>query len=161
MAKAIALIASALCFLAVAAATVPGDESFIVEGFVYCDGCRVLFYSGPGGKVGSADVELQCRDRENGTVTLTKAQKSDDGGYYSIYIDKDHQNDICEVRVVSSPIPECSEIVPEISRNRVNLAKESGIITNSRFVNPIGFVSKNAYPECHDVLDSLGFIPQV
>ncbi|XP_058211146.1 olee1-like protein [Rhododendron vialii] len=157
MAKAIALVASALCFLAVAAA----DGSFSVEGLVYCDGCRVLFYTGVGGKIGQADVELQCRDRENGTVTLTKAQKSDDGGYYAIYIDKDHQNDICEVRVVSSPIPECREIVPAIASNRVNLARDSGIITNSRFVNPIGFVNKNAYPECHDVLDAMGFIPQV
>lgn len=54
MAKAIALIASALCFLAVAAAQY--DHSFIVEGFVYCDGCRVLFHSGPGGKIGSTYI---------------------------------------------------------------------------------------------------------
>ncbi|KAH7844441.1 hypothetical protein Vadar_027998 [Vaccinium darrowii] len=171
MAKALALIASALCFLAVAAhahddmvhAPAVDDynlDKFCVEGFVYCDGCRVLFPAA-GGNIGQAVVELSCRDRDDGTPTLTIQGKTDNVGYYAINVNKDHENDICDVQVVSSPEPDCNIIVPAISTTRINLARNSGIITASRFANPIGFMRKEALPECHDVLDSMGFIPAV
>lgn len=43
MAKVVALIASALCILALAGVAQSQQDEFVVKGQVYCDTCRVLF----------------------------------------------------------------------------------------------------------------------
>ncbi|GFZ07552.1 hypothetical protein Acr_19g0004890 [Actinidia rufa] len=162
MAKAVALIAaSALCVLALASLAQCHNEVFTVEGKVYCDTCRVLFETKVSEYIAGADVKLQCRSREDDSVTVTMTGKTNKDGYYRLSVSGDHENEICEVTAVSSPNPDCNETVPEIRTARVALSDNSGILSTVRYCNPIGFVKKESLSSCIEVLDDMGFVPQV
>ncbi|XAR56472.1 hypothetical protein NMG60_11036978 [Bertholletia excelsa] len=134
-------------------------ESFTVEGIVYCDTCRVMFPTRISNKLGEAEVKLTCRGAENGTTTYEAKGHTQSDGTYSLMVSGDHEDEICEVSVVSSPESDCNEVADQIKTARVTLTRNSGIQEQTRYVNPIGFVRKNALTDCLEVLDELGFVP--
>ncbi|CAL5405936.1 unnamed protein product [Camellia sinensis] len=157
MAKAVALLA--LCVLAFATIAQSHEEVFNIEGKVYCDTCRVMFPTRVTQYLEGAEVELRCRAIENGTVTYSVSGRSGAGGCYSLKVHGDHQDEICDVVVVSSPDPSCNEIVSEIDSTRLCLTHNSGIESAVRYANPIGFVKTEALTDCAEVLDELSFVP--
>ncbi|PIA42230.1 hypothetical protein AQUCO_02100242v1 [Aquilegia coerulea] len=158
MAKLVALIAS-LCFLSFLGAVYCKIE---VRGEVYCDTCRVLFPTTVSTPAKNAEVLLECRDRENeNNRTLSQSTTDIDGnGRYAIEVDGDHEDEICEVRLVQSLDTECNQIIPGLDRARVLISDNSGIASNVRYANPLGFIKAVPLPECAEVLiKTYGLLP--
>lgn len=111
-----------------------------------------------------ATVRLECRDREQDTSLTFKGEGTTDAsGTYHINVDGDHEDDICEVKLVKSPDPDCSEISDKkFSKDvaRVSLTTNSGMASDVRMANPIGFLKKTANPECTQLLEEMGVNPE-
>ncbi|XP_058211152.1 anther-specific protein LAT52-like [Rhododendron vialii] len=141
MAKAVALIAFALGVLAIAGNVQAGFDNsgkfvkenkfyvdstnkFSVEGKVLCATCNVN--SGTDFQpLGKVEVEIKCRSRKNGTVTLIQPALADDGGYYKTYVEDGHHDDLCMVRAVASPDPRCNVKAPGFRSARITLGNYS------------------------------------
>lgn len=110
-----------------------------------------------------ATVRIECRDREQDTkTTFTGEATTDDSGTYHVTVTGDHEDDICAIKLIKSPDPQCSEIAPEKFTKdiaRVSLTKNSGIASNVRMANPIGFMKKDPPQECKELLKELGVTP--
>ncbi|EOY28007.1 hypothetical protein QUC31_012799 [Theobroma cacao] len=158
--KAIFFLASALCFLSLLGIVdAQAPEQFFVEGKVYCDNCRAQFVTKISKYMAGAQVRLECRDREGGDITYSVDGETDESGTYHIKVEGDHEEEICEVSLVQSSDPECSEIDKENflrKSARISLTKYSGITSDSRLANPLGFMVKKPLPECTEVLRELG-----
>ncbi|CAK9134133.1 unnamed protein product [Ilex paraguariensis] len=161
MAKAIALIASALCILALAgfAQCHQTEQLFNVEGKVYCDTCRVQFHTKISQNIPEAKVRLECRHRQLGKITYSVEGVTDATGHYSLPVAGDRQEDICEVMVLESPQADCNEPMKGLDRARVLCTENGGMTSKVRYANPLGFMKKEALCGCKEVLDALGFLP--
>lgn len=107
-----------------------------------------------------AEVELECKEREGGSIIFRNSTTTDENGGYRIPISGDYEEYICEVVLIKSPDPECSEVShdshQEISA-RVSITGNNGMADPIREASPLGFLRKEALPECKEVLRELGF----
>lgn len=103
-----------------------------------------------------AEVQLQCRDEESDKETYSVDGKTEGNGWYKLPVEGDHEKDICEVSVKSSPRDDCKK--PMEDKARVVCTDNSGIHTESRFANPLGFEIDTPLHNCKEVLDELGFL---
>ncbi|KGN50408.1 olee1-like protein [Cucumis sativus] len=159
MAKSIILFVSALSLFSLLNVAYSQKDRFLVEGKVYCDACRVQFFTKASKFLEGATVKLVCKEIEGGSVTLSKEAVTDKTGSYSIEADGDHEEDLCEVTLVKSNDPDCSEISLEKYEHmaRVSITNNSGITNPVRHANPLAFMKKEKLPECKEVLRELGF----
>ncbi|KAF3514438.1 hypothetical protein F2Q69_00008280, partial [Brassica cretica] len=164
----IVFLASALCFttlLHFAAADADDLDRFHIKGSVYCDTCRVQFMTRLSKVLEGAKVKLECKGRENQTVTLTKEAVTDKEGKYEMVVMGDHEEEVCEIILVESPDAECSEVNnQEFLRNaaRISLTANDGIVSNEvRTINPLGFMRKTPLADCPQVFKELGIVPDV
>ncbi|KAM7251976.1 hypothetical protein ACFE04_023859 [Oxalis oulophora] len=149
-----------LCFssFVVLASAHRGNDFLFVEGKVYCDTCRVYFETRLSNFLTGAQVKLECRERNNETVTLTMNGTTDKDGSYSFAVNGEHEEEICEVSLVKSPDSECAEISDE--KARVVITKNVGVVDPVRFANPISFMRTQAVANCTQVLNELGLSPE-
>ncbi|KAK1382181.1 Major pollen allergen Ole e 1 [Heracleum sosnowskyi] len=107
-----------------------------------------------------ATVRLECRNLEQDTILTFKGEATTDAtGTYHISADGDYEDDICEVKLVKSPDPDCSDVSDKKHAKdaaRVSLATNSGMASDVRMANPIGFMRKVANPECDQLLAQMG-----
>ncbi|KAE9591338.1 putative pollen allergen Ole e 1 family [Lupinus albus] len=92
-----------------------------------------------------------------GRVTLSKV--TDASWWYKVEVDGDHEDDICEVKLIKSPRPNCSEIDTEFHLQqsaKVSITKNNGIVSDVQSANPLGFLRKEHLPSCAKVLKDLG-----
>ncbi|KAH0854904.1 hypothetical protein HID58_031387 [Brassica napus] len=164
----IVFLASALCFttlLHFAAADADDLDRFHIKGSVYCDTCRVQFMTRLSKVLEGAKVKLECKARENQTVTLTKEAVTDKDGKYEMVVMGDHEEEVCEIILVESPDAECGEVNnQEFLRNaaRISLTANDGIVSNEvRTINPLGFMRKTPLADCPQVFKELGIVPDV
>lgn len=148
MAKAVALIA---CFLAFA--TIANCEQFDIQGVIYCDPCKFGFQNSLVHGLSVATVKLTCSNIENGTVTFTQTATTDAEGKYSIPVVGEHQDDVCEVKAISSGNAACSVPIPGTAR--IECTENSGIHTDLRQANPLGFMNLIPVQGCKKVLEEL------
>ncbi|EXB94630.1 hypothetical protein L484_005787 [Morus notabilis] len=163
MTKSVIIIASALCFMSLLGFAYCDTPHLIVEGRVYCDTCRAQFVTKVSNYIKGAKVRLECRESEGGSVTYSNDGVTDESGTYRIAVDGDHEEEVCEVKLVKSSVPDCSEISndPYNKLNaRVSLTSNNGITSPVRQANPLGFLKKNSLPECPEVLRELGITPE-
>ncbi|PIN20868.1 hypothetical protein CDL12_06425 [Handroanthus impetiginosus] len=153
MAKAVALV-SALCILAMASIT-HSHKVFKVEGEVYCDPCRVQFKTELSEKLPGATVKLECNNIDTKAVTYSVEAATDSNGRYSLQVEGDHENDICQVKAIKSPKADCSELMSDIVESKIECTENSGIHTDVRYANPIGFMTKESLPQCLSVLQDV------
>ncbi|XP_022734577.1 anther-specific protein LAT52-like [Durio zibethinus] len=136
------------------------EDTFFVEGKVYCDTCRVEFETRLSEPIKGAIVKLECRNRTiDGSITYSHEAVTDESGKYSIQAKGDHEEEICEVRVTKSPRADCNEFMESWNKARVVLTKKDGILDPRRFANGLGFLKKEAVPGCAEVLKEMGFLP--
>ncbi|PRQ29149.1 putative pollen allergen Ole e 1 family [Rosa chinensis] len=159
----IIILASALCFLSFINNAYSEDKTTLqVEGVVFCDSCRIQFITRISELIQGAKVKLECKDRESGSITYSKEAETNEQGRYSIEVDSDHEEEDCEVVLVSSPNEDCNEINHDLHQQtsaRISLTKHNGIAGPVRIPNPLGFMKKEAAPECPEVLKELGLTP--
>ncbi|KAL5718856.1 hypothetical protein ACHQM5_011717 [Ranunculus cassubicifolius] len=137
------------------------EDSLTVEGSVYCDTCRILFPTDLSTPLAGATVTLSCRDRLGGDVTFTQEADTDENGHYKITVEGDHEEEICEVKLVKSSDNSCNEINTEINTARVLITSNNGIIETSRYVNPLGFLRNEPLTDCPELLKSMMLRPEM
>ncbi|KMZ57126.1 Pollen Ole e 1 allergen and extensin family protein [Zostera marina] len=143
--------------LFVSAVTVPTTaklppSTFIVEGRVYCDNCRAGFETTISEYLSGARVKLDCQNETTHKVIQTIEAVTDSKGSYHIEISHDHEDETCEVSLVSSPKPDCSEIKSSRNSARVVLTENSGMASDTRNANSLGFLKKEPLKICKKLL---------
>ncbi|KAI4339041.1 hypothetical protein MLD38_024027 [Melastoma candidum] len=155
------LSVAALCFFALPQ-VVHGESRFFVEGTVYCDTCRAQFITKISEYIEGARVRLECRDREGGSLTYSIEGETNANGLYSLPVDGDREDQICEVVLVKSNKPGCEEIDNSAfvrKGARVSITANNGLASPVRLANPLGFLKDKPLPECDKVLKELGLVP--
>ncbi|KAJ7968703.1 Pollen-specific protein-like [Quillaja saponaria] len=161
MEKSVIIFVSVLCFFSFLGFAYCEDTNndYFVEGTVYCDTCRTQFMTRVSQVISGAEVQLVCKEEEGGAVTLKNTATTNDKGEYRLPWSGDHEEEICEIKLVKSTMPDCSEI-PDDSylkkAARVGLTTNNGITSPVRLANPLGFLKKDPLPECTEVLKELG-----
>ncbi|KAG6638801.1 olee1-like protein [Carya illinoinensis] len=159
MAKSIIfLAASALCFLSLLGFAYC-DSHFSVEGKVYCDTCRTQFVTRLSTYMKGAKVRLECRKRGDGAITYSVESETDKLGTYHLQVDGEHEEEVCEIVLLKSSDPDCSEVSKDPFQKksaRISLTKNNGITSPVRLANPLGFMRKEHLPGCGQVLKELG-----
>ncbi|XVF88023.1 hypothetical protein PTKIN_Ptkin19aG0016100 [Pterospermum kingtungense] len=161
MAKAsvVALISLAICLSSLLGLAYAAGDTFFVEGKVYCDTCRVEFETRISEPIKGATVKLECRNRTTESITYSREAVANEAGKYSIPVEGDHEEEICEVIVVKSTRDDCNEPMEAWSRARVVLTSKDGVVQPVRYANGIGYMKKEAVSGCAEVLRELGFLP--
>lgn len=95
---------------------------------------------------------MQCKDRTTNDLVYSKLGRTDSSGSYTIFVDEDHENQICDAKLVSSPQHDCKEATPGRDQSRVILNRYNGIATDDRFVNNMGFMTKDVASGCDEIL---------
>ena len=161
---AVLIAATALCMAAlinVAEAGKEIDTSLYVEGKVYCDTCRVQFETPISEYIAGATVTLLCRNRMTELVSVEIEAVTDASGKYTIKVDNDHADSICEVHLTNSPREDCSEVTAELNAARILLTNDVGVVGPVRYANALGFMRKEALKNCAAVLKDMGNLPWV
>ncbi|KAJ8628636.1 hypothetical protein MRB53_021959 [Persea americana] len=130
----------------------PMKSSFIVQGRVYCDTCRAGFQTSASTYIPGARVRLECRERESMEMTYSIDGMTDQMGTYKIPVPDDHENEICEMVLVSSPQMECATVVHHADRARVALTRNNGIVSDTRYANNLGFLKDAPMVGCSQLL---------
>ena len=77
---------------------------------------------------------------------------TDSTGSYSLLVNEDHEDQVCDASLISSPEKECSAVSEGRDRARVILTRFNGIASNDRYVNAMGFARDEALSGCNQVL---------
>nr|GMD84158.1 anther-specific protein LAT52-like [Ipomoea batatas] len=158
---AVVALISALCTLALATTFVHGApaEKFSVRGQVYCDTCRVQFQTRISEYMAGVVVRLDCKNIDNETLTYSVQGETGPDGKYSLSVDGDHENDMCDVTVVKSPKEDCKETVAGLEKARVVCTENVGMDGSVRYANPLFFMKRKADERCPQVLKEIDFFP--
>ncbi|KAK1287347.1 Pollen-specific protein C13 [Acorus calamus] len=132
--------------------TVHVRPTYDVIGRVYCDTCRCGFETPASTYIAGAKVRVECRLRETGEVTYTVDGVTDNTGSYKIQVVDDHEDEYCESVLLWSPQSGCAVLEPGRERARVVLSHNTGIVSNKRIANNLGFQSDTTLPECAQLL---------
>ncbi|XP_073136280.1 anther-specific protein LAT52-like [Henckelia pumila] len=155
MAKVVGLVSAICIILAISTVAHGRDQVFNIEGDVYCDPCRVQFQTTLSQKLPGATVRLVCTDEVTRKVTYDVEGVSNADGHYSLKVVGDHENDICDVTPVKSPLPQCSDPMTDVLKSRIVCTDNSGMHTAVRYANPLGFMTNNIHAQCPQVLHDL------
>ncbi|KAL6196610.1 hypothetical protein ACLB2K_032224 [Fragaria x ananassa] len=150
-----AVVLTVFCLCSLVNADGQNISKIFVEGKVYCDPCSVQFQTRISEPIDGATVELQCRSRVNSTVFNKLQGKTNKDGLYTLPVDEDYANEICEVKTVSSPRADCNDRFDDFEKARVLITYNNGVASTARYANPLGFMKKEAVPECEQVLKEL------
>ena len=78
--------------------------------------------------------------------------KTDSSGTYHIMVSEDHNDQVCDAVLVSSPQNDCASVDPGRERARVILTRYNGIVSDDRFVNSMGFMKEQVLSGCTQLL---------
>lgn len=99
-----------------------------------------------------AEVMAQCKSRTTNEVVFTQNAITDSSGTYTLHVKKDHNDEICSVKILSSPHPECTVVTPGRDEALVILTRYNGIASDDRYANAMGFMSREVAAGCAEVL---------
>nr|BAK06698.1 predicted protein [Hordeum vulgare subsp. vulgare] len=125
---------------------------YIVQGRVYCDTCRAGFETNVTEYIKGAKVRLECRRFGTDKLERSIDGVTDESGTYKIELKDSHPEDICEMVLVQSPLPNCNEIQALRNRAEIVLSRNVGISDNIRLANPLGYLKDKPLPVCPDLL---------
>ncbi|CAM0953279.1 unnamed protein product [Alopecurus aequalis] len=134
------------------------DNCFFVEGSVYCDTCRAGFVTNATTPIQGARVRLECRHymSKAGTVERSAEGLTDAAGNYKIELkDSRGSEEVCAVRLISSPVPGCGEIEQGRDSAQVELVAGAGLATKVRRASSLGFLKTEPLPNCGKILSDL------
>lgn len=106
--------------------------------------CLILF--------AGARVRVECKDRSNLNVVYGVEGLTDETGTYKITVSGDHNDQLCEAILVSSPLPECATIEQGRERARVYPTVNNGIVSRTRYANNMGFLKDAPLAGCAQLL---------
>ncbi|KAE8077348.1 hypothetical protein FH972_015920 [Carpinus fangiana] len=153
MARRVLLVA--LCVLLPAlmvSASRPVSNPFVVKGRVYCDTCRAGFETSATTYIAGARVKVECKNRNTMQLIYSKEATTDSYGTYNMFINEDHEDQLCDAMLVSSPQHDCAAMSPGREQTRVILTRYNGIASDNRFANAMGFMKDEALSGCAEIL---------
>ncbi|XP_052203015.1 major pollen allergen Lol p 11-like [Diospyros lotus] len=156
------MLAVAMCVMSatVVSATRPVVNPFVLQGRVYCDTCRTGFETPATTPISGAEVKLECRDRITQEVKHTDYGTTDSTGTYKILVKEDHQDELCDCMLVSSPQNDCATADPGRDRALVILTSNNGMASKDRFANALGFMRDEPLSECKQVLQQYELVSE-
>lgn len=95
---------------------------------------------------------MECKDRNTMEVTFSTTGVTDSMGTYKIYVNEDHQDHICNAKLVSSPQGNCKDVAPGRDEARVILTRNNGIASDTRFANSLGYMKSEPDSGCAEIL---------
>ncbi|KAL3829914.1 hypothetical protein ACJIZ3_018716 [Penstemon smallii] len=146
------LVLFAVCVLSSIASASFASPPFLVKGRVYCDTCRCGYETEATKYLARAIVRIECRSRKTSRRTYIKHGITDSDGTYKIPVRGDRGDDYCDVLLVKSSDPECSEPNSGRDRARVILTGNNGMNSNFRFANSMGFLKNTPLASCPKIL---------
>ncbi|KAJ6805312.1 putative pollen-specific protein C13 [Iris pallida] len=161
MAKSPSFLIAAAVIFAVAAVSLPSlasaaratpTKGFVVAGRVFCDTCLAGFETPASTYIAGAKVRVECRTRDTNKNTCNFDGVTDSTGTYNILVADEHEHEICESVLVSSPDSACSAPVMGRERARVFLTHNNGIASNKRFANTMGFKKEVPLAWCSELM---------
>ncbi|MCL7044821.1 hypothetical protein MKW94_024463 [Papaver nudicaule] len=132
------------------------EKYLFVQGKVYCDTCRAAFETELTEYIDGAKVRLECHDIEGGHLTYSIEGVTNSTGVYRLPVQGDHAEEICEVYLVKSPLPDCSEILKGGASARVQITSNNGIADDTRYANSLGFLKTEPVDGCVNTLRDMG-----
>ncbi|XP_042476256.1 pollen allergen Sal k 5.0101-like [Macadamia integrifolia] len=93
--------------------------------------------------------------------TATPACPVRDQSDYKVTVEGEHEDDICEVVLLDSPISKCAEKVRGRDRARIVLTHNNGVVSNTRYASPLGFLADTPLEVCPEVLKELNLLPTI
>ncbi|KAL6984195.1 hypothetical protein U1Q18_017572 [Sarracenia purpurea var. burkii] len=99
-----------------------------------------------------AKVRVECKDRETQTLLYSIDTTTDSTGTYKLAVKEDHEDQLCDAVLVSSPQSDCASADPGRDRARVILTRNNGIVSNNRFANAMGFMRDQPLSGCQQLL---------
>ncbi|KAM5577340.1 protein DOWNSTREAM OF FLC-like [Rosa sericea] len=146
------LVLLALCVLPALASAKTVGKPFHVQGRVYCDTCRCGFETSATTYIAGARVRIECKYRKSLSLAYSVEGVTDATGTYHILVEDDHEDQICETVLISSPISDCKSADPGRSRSNVVLTRFNGVVKTKRFANNMGFFKDQELPGCSQLL---------
>ncbi|XP_054811400.1 olee1-like protein [Prosopis cineraria] len=143
----VTLIVSTLCFSALLEFAHGDNGTYNIQGRIYCDPCRFQQETRSSIPLKGVKVILQCKTSEEGNMTYTNTGLTDQNGVYTIPMNDNHENNYCEISTDQTTHPSCTETVAA-KGDRVTLINTNVLSFSTRFVRPLGFMSKEYDPRC-------------
>jgi hypothetical protein len=103
-----------------------------------------------------AKVSVECKSKLTGAKTCSFEGHTDHTGIYNIHVDDEHEHELCESVLVSSPDMGCAKIVAGRERAPVFLNNNNGVASNVRLANALGF-QKGGVASNVRLANALGF----
>ncbi|CAD6204812.1 unnamed protein product [Miscanthus lutarioriparius] len=100
-----------------------------------------------------AKVRVDCKSKTTGAKTCSFEGHTDRTGTYNILVADEHEHELCESVLVSSPDKGCANVVAGRERAPVFLTSNNGIASNIRLANALGFQKDVALPRCAQILE--------
>uniref|UniRef100_A0A6N2MYW4 Pollen-specific protein C13 n=1 Tax=Salix viminalis TaxID=40686 RepID=A0A6N2MYW4_SALVM len=144
----------ALCVLPALVSARPGRNPYAVQGRVYCDTCLAGFETPKTTLIAGARVKLECRDRKTQDLVYSKEGTTGSTGTYTITVDEDHRDQVCDAMLVSSPRKDCSSPSSGRDRARVILTSYIRLASTTRYANSMGFMAAQPMSGCTELLRS-------
>ncbi|XP_006661725.2 pollen-specific protein C13 [Oryza brachyantha] len=156
------LILAALCALAAFPSQASASRDlaprrrragFVVRGRVWCDTCLAGFETPASTYIAGAKVKVECRSKSTGAKTCSFEGETDHTGTYNIAVDDEHEHELCESVLVSSPdAARCGKAVAGRERAPVFLTNNNGVTSNVRLANALGFQKDAPLAACAQIM---------
>ncbi|XVF58941.1 hypothetical protein PTKIN_Ptkin07bG0106800 [Pterospermum kingtungense] len=130
-------------------------KPFQIIGKVYCDACRAGFETSKCSYIPGARVEIKCYDRNTLRLKYRIGAVTDSTGTYNILVEDDHQDQLCNVYLVSSPVPRCQTKDPRRKKASVILTGGNGASSTLHYANAMGFFQDKPAAGCEELLKKL------
>ncbi|KAM3225235.1 hypothetical protein ACQJBY_058151 [Aegilops geniculata] len=99
-----------------------------------------------------AKVRVECKSRSTGAQTCSFEGHTDHTGTYNIPVADEHEHELCESVLVSSPDTACAKAVAGRERAPVFLNNNNGVASNVRLANALGFEKDTPLAACAQIL---------
>lgn len=97
-------------------------------------------------------MKLSCKHRQTMEETYSDVAVSDKEGNYKFVVHEDHKDEMCDVELVKSSDASCPKISLGREKSRVILNHFSGIATQIRHANNMGFEKEVSDVFCSELI---------
>lgn len=97
-------------------------------------------------------MKLSCKHRQTMEETYSDVAVSDKEGNYKFIVHEDHKDEMCDVELVKSSDASCPKISVGREKSRVILNHFSGIATQIRHANNMGFEKEVSDVFCSELI---------
>jgi hypothetical protein len=99
-----------------------------------------------------AKVRVDCKSKTASEKSCSFEGNTDHTGTYNILVSDEHEHELCESILVSSPDMSCAKAVAGRERAPVFLTNNNGVMSNVRMANALGFQKDVALSGCSQIM---------